>query len=126
MERGGMVKTAAGGVIGRLLKAHELTHDEFSDICEQALEIGTEAPVEYLSKAAQGVAARRGQPGIVAPPEWQQEAWMRDWLDNRFGWKAGERGPRPGEEGCRVDPAIQRRFGVTPFGDVRVIEEDAA
>jgi hypothetical protein len=53
---------------------------------------------------------RRG-PG---PPEFQQRAWMRDFVEGVFEWKEHERGPRPGQPGCRVAPEIQREFGVDP------------
>lgn len=52
------------------------------------------------------------------PAEMIQHAWMEDWLEfGKPGWRQHERGPYPGEEGCRVDAEIQRRHGVAPFGD---------
>ncbi|MFZ5669106.1 MAG: YdaU family protein [Pseudomonadota bacterium] len=46
--------------------------------------------------------------------ERQQISWMEDFRDNPGSWR-GERGPRPGAEGCRVRADIQRRFGFEPF-----------
>jgi uncharacterized protein YdaU (DUF1376 family) len=42
-----------------------------------------------------------------ALPERVQRSWAEDWRDKGpNGWKRWERGPYPGEPGCRVSPAI--------------------
>jgi len=44
-------------------------------------------------------------------PERVQRAWAEDWRDKGpGGWKRWERGPCPGEPGCRVSPAIIAEF----------------
>jgi hypothetical protein len=53
-------------------------------------------------------------PKLSGPPEWQQRAWMRDFIEALFEWREHERGPKPGQPGCRVAPALQREFGVEP------------
>jgi hypothetical protein len=50
--------------------------------------------------------------GIVDPSERQQRAWCRDFIEKPFQWKPHERGPRPGERGCRVSAAILAEFGL--------------
>ena len=63
------------------------------------------------------------------PTEELQVRWMRGYVDyeprirDDF-WPADKRGPPPGAPGCRVDPAIQRRFGVRPFEDLNREGED--
>lgn len=47
-----------------------------------------------------------------AVPEWQQRAWAEDWRDRPHQWKAHERGPRPGEAGCRVSTEILTEMGI--------------
>ena len=46
-----------------------------------------------------------------ALPERMQRSWAEDWRDKGpNGWKRWERGPYPGEPGCRVSPAIIAEF----------------
>lgn len=46
-----------------------------------------------------------------ALPERMQRSWAEDWRDKGpNGWKRWERGPCPGEPGCRVSPAIIAEF----------------
>jgi hypothetical protein len=51
---------------------------------------------------------------IDAPGPRRQRSWMDDWQRNPFAWRR-EWGPAPGEEGCRIDPDIQREFGAEPW-----------
>lgn len=51
---------------------------------------------------------------IDAPGPRRQRSWMDDWQRNPFAWRR-EWGPAPGEEGCRIDPDIQREFGAEPY-----------
>lgn len=50
--------------------------------------------------------------GILAPSEARQRIWMGDWKAGA-DWKTGDRGPKPGEAGCRVSPEILAEFGFT-------------
>lgn len=51
---------------------------------------------------------------LEAPGPRRQRSWMRDWCDSPAQWREHERGPRPGQVGCRVWPEIQREHGVEP------------
>lgn len=117
-EQGGLSETKARSVIGKLKAG--LSDDELWEIAEAAWRNETRDPVAYLTKAAEGVIERRGSVAIDAPSERQQRSWMEDWREKGApGWRRHERGPYPGEEGCRVSPAIQREFGVEPVaGDL--------
>ncbi len=113
VERGGMNPTRAGDLVGKLIRDHKLDMTELVEISEAAWRNGTEAPVQYLTKAALEVAKRRNAAGgqIAAPSERQQIAWMEDWRASPASW-TGQRGPRPGQPGCRVSAEILARFGV--------------
>lgn len=50
---------------------------------------------------------------MLRPEDWRQRKWMEEHVEGRFQWNP-QRGPRPGEPGCRVSPEIQREFGVEP------------
>lgn len=52
--------------------------------------------------------------GILSPDDQRQRAWMQDWRDHPGHWRRGDRGPEPGQAGCRISPDIQREFGVEP------------
>lgn len=54
------------------------------------------------------------KPDANAVDETIQRAWMQDFREAPHQWKRHERGPKPGEPGCRVRPEIQREFGATP------------
>lgn len=50
--------------------------------------------------------------GILQPTEARQRLWMQDWKAGA-DWKTGDRGPKPGEPGCRVSAAILAEFRFT-------------
>jgi uncharacterized protein YdaU (DUF1376 family) len=58
-------------------------------------------------------AGARAEATIDAPSEVRQRAWMGEFQAAANSWRP-ERGPEPGEPGCRVSPEIQREFGVEP------------
>lgn len=51
-----------------------------------------------------------------APPLWQQRVWMDEYHQSKASWRV-ERGPRPGHQGCRVEPWLQREHGIEPWGE---------
>lgn len=114
-ERGGLSAARAGDVVGKLMRDFPLDAADLIAIADACWATRSESPVPYLTKAAQEVIARRRAPGglIDAPSERQQRSWMQDYAENDLSWRP-ERGPRPGQEGCRVSAAIQREFGFTP------------
>jgi uncharacterized protein YdaU (DUF1376 family) len=112
VEQGRLSDTKARAIVGKL-KGQGLTDEELWKIAEAALAEETEDPVPYLMKAADGVIARRGQSSPLAPEEWMQRRWMGEYREHPEWWRP-ERGPSPGEPGCRVSPEIQREFGVDP------------
>lgn len=73
----------------------------------------------FLGDSAGRIAAGERQPAdpdlgsADAPGPQLQRYWM-DTERQGLPWHA-ERGPRPGMPGCRVDPALQREFGFTPW-----------
>lgn len=114
-ERGGLNASRAGEVVGKLWRDHNLDADELISICDACWATRSEAPVPYLTKAAIEIVKRRTSAGgqIDAPSERQQRTWVEDWLKSPASW-TGQRGPRPGHAGCRVDPSILREFGIEP------------
>lgn len=112
-ERGGLPRTKAGEIVGKLFRDHSLSPGELWEAAEATWRAGTEAPVPYLTKLCATAASKRGGADLLEPSERQQIAWMEDWVESPSNWR-GTRGPRPGEPMCRVRPDIQYRFGVTP------------
>lgn len=113
-EQGGQTEAKARSFTGKL-KAMGLSDDELWEVCEAAWRNQTRDPVAYLTRASEAVIARRGSGAIDAPSERQQRVWMQDWTEKGSNfWRRHERGPYPGEDGCRVSAAIQREFGVEP------------
>jgi uncharacterized protein YdaU (DUF1376 family) len=112
VDQGGLTDARARAFVGKL-KAQGVTDAELWQIAESAFLEATAAPQPYLIKAAEGVIARRGQSTTLAPEEWQQRRWMAEHRDEPTWWRP-ERGPAPGEPGCRVTAEIQREFGVEP------------
>lgn len=112
-ERGGLPRTKAGEIVGKLFRDHGLSPGELWEAAEATWRAGTEAPVPYLTKLCASAATKRGGADLLEPSERQQIAWMEDWVESPSNWR-GTRGPRPGEPMCRVRPDIQYRFGVTP------------
>jgi Protein of unknown function (DUF1376) len=112
-ERGGFTEGKARTFIGRM-KANGLSDADLWSIGESAWQLGTLDPAAYLAKAADEAAARKGSGApITAPSERQQRAWMQDWRERgAVGWRVHERGPRPGEVGCRVSAPILAEFGL--------------
>lgn len=114
VERGGMAEPASRSFIGKL-KRGGLADEELWAIALDAWVAGTLDPRPYLTQAASAAVARRNsRTGVLAPTERQQITWMEDFKANPGSWR-GERGPRPGAEGCRISDDILRRFGVEPF-----------
>jgi hypothetical protein len=123
MDQGGLTETKARNFLGKL-KAAGLQPAEMWQIAESALENGTPDPIPYLSKAAEQAMQRRAaatmpwQTGEMSPSPEKQRFWMQEWVA-KADWRRGDRGPTPGEAGCRVSPAIQREFGVEPAAEER-------
>jgi Uncharacterized protein conserved in bacteria len=112
-EQGRLTETKARTFVGSL-KAKGLTDDELWQIAEGAWKAETEAPQPYLVKAAEEVIGRRGSfDPMLQPEDWRQRRWMAEFVEGQFPWDP-RRGPKPGEPGCRVAPAIQREYGVEP------------
>lgn len=49
------------------------------------------------------------------PTPFRQRLWMQDFKGGQE-WREHERGPKPGQLGCRVSDAIQAEFGYQPAG----------
>jgi uncharacterized protein YdaU (DUF1376 family) len=114
VEQGHLSDQKARAFVGKL-KSAGLSDDDLWQIAEAAFTQQTEDPQAYLVKAAQGVQERRGEDdALLRPSEFRQRAWMTDFTESPRDWRDHERGPRPGQIGCRVTPEIQREFGVEP------------
>lgn len=113
VENGGVAEAKARAFVGKL-KAQGLTDAELWSIAEDAWALGTQDPTPYLAKAAERVLAERRSTGPHVPGQRQAESWMEDFKRSPASW-SGERGPRPGREGCVIPAEIQRRFGFEPF-----------
>jgi hypothetical protein len=114
VEQGHLSDPKARAFVGKL-KSAGLGDDDLWQIAEAAFTQQTEDPQAYLVKAAQGVQERRGEDdALLRPSEFRQRAWMTDFTESPRDWRDHERGPPPGQLGCRVTPEIQREFGVEP------------
>lgn len=113
MERGGKSDPNARSLCG-LWRKHGLTPEDLWPIAERTWLNGTPDPVGYMTKQVEAAVQRAADPSIMAPGERQQRAWMEDWRDHPNAWRSYERGPKPGEIGCRVSSAILAEFGVEP------------
>ena len=114
-DRGDIPRAKTGDIIGKWRRDFALKDDELWEVAEAAWRNGTREPVPFMTKVAAGIQQRRGSVAIDAPSERQQRAWMEDWREKGAPvWRRHERGPYPGEEGCRVSPALQREYGVEP------------
>ncbi len=109
MERGGKTRDQAAQLIGKLRHAGLTDDQDIWETAEIAWRVNTPDPYPLMVKTAQGVIDRRaGRSGIDNPSERQQRAWMADWREKgAVAWRRHERGPFPGEPGCRVSPEIQ-------------------
>lgn len=115
VQRGGETDKTAGSLVGALVSKYEPTMPELMLAVDATWAVGSEDPHPYLIKTVSEIVARRKAPGglIDAPSERQQVSWMEDLRENEFSWRP-ERGPRPGQPGCRVSAEIQRRYGFEP------------
>lgn len=116
-EQGRLSDPKARSFVGKL-KAGGLTDDELWEIAEAAWREQTEAPQPYLVKAAEGAIARRQSAApdpMLLPEAWRQRKWMEEFVEGTFRWNP-QRGPEPGQPGCRVAPDVQREFNVEPAG----------
>lgn len=112
VDRGGMSDAAARTFLGKF-KAAGLTPEDQWQIAEAAWIAGTHDPKPYFAKAAEEAIQRRtGAVGILDPSEKQQRYWLDEWRRSPNSWKPGERGPRPGEAGCRISAAILAEHGI--------------
>jgi hypothetical protein len=109
-ERGGIDERKAGGIVGKWFRDHK--PDVVWGALQAAWRAETREPVPYVAAAISKAEDEAANPSLF-PPEWMQRKWMEDFREGTFGWSP-QRGPEPGEEGCRVSPAIQREFGVEP------------
>jgi uncharacterized protein YdaU (DUF1376 family) len=115
MGRGGYSEGRARPIVGKWVKDLAEDHDQLWRIAEAAWTAGTLDPVSYVAAAIQRLAAQKVVgTGILAPSPERQRAWMEDFRDHPTWWKPGDRGPAPGEPGCRIAVEIQREFGFEP------------
>lgn len=118
--RGEAKPGSARTLIGKWKRDHSLTGEEMWAMAEGAWKAETRDPQPYLAKAAAEIAQRRGQSQTAGRtptdevPDYMARVWMQDFVEAPHQWKRHERGPKPGEDGCRVGPEIQREFGVEP------------
>lgn len=111
MSRGGYPDARARPLVGKWAKAH--APGELWQACEAAWRTGTLDPVSYITAALDRI-AEDDSDVFLRPTEARQRLWMQDFAADPKGWRDHERGPKPGETGCRVTPEIQREFGVDP------------
>lgn len=114
IERGGLKAKAAGDLIGKWVNTEGLNVEQLWAIAETTWRNGTDDPVPYMSAAVRDTLRQAvGLSGVVAPTEARQRSWMEEFVVGG-DWRVGDRGPRPGESGCRIVASIQREFGVDP------------
>lgn len=111
MDRGGFSESRARPIVGKWAKAHDPAH--VAQAAEAAWHAGTLDPVSYITAALERIASEELDP-LKNPSEARQRMWMQDFRAQPRDWRQHERGPKPGEPGCRVSAEIQREFGVEP------------
>lgn len=109
MARGQYPESRARPLVGKWTKAH--APSEVWQACEAAWKAGTLDPVSYITAALERLGE---EDALTRPSETRQRLWMQDFAASPRDWRDHERGPRPGEIGCRVTAEIQREFGVEP------------
>lgn len=110
VEQGSMKDGPARTFVGRL-KKQKLSDQDLLDIANAAIKNGTLDPRAFFAKAAaETLARRRTTQEIEAPTEARQRAWMEEWKVNPNAWRRHERGPAPGEPGCRISRSIQEQM----------------
>lgn len=70
---------------------------------------------------ASGLALQPDEGATLAPhqgyvADWQARVWLSELKESPASWRS-ERGPLPGQPGCRVPPETQRAFGFRPAED---------
>lgn len=110
MDRGGYSEARARPLVGKWAKDH--TTDELWQAAEAAWTARTLDPVSYINGALKRISSESDD-ALRNPSELRQRLWMDDFRAGQ-DWREHERGPKPGEPGCRVAPAIQREFGIEP------------
>lgn len=110
--QGDMTERRARVFIGSLVR-DGLRADDLRTIAESALKAGTLEPQSYFRAAAtNAIQTRRPVAMIVAPDEMRMRAWVRDFVENPASWRHHERGPAPGEPGCKVPALMLKEYGV--------------
>jgi hypothetical protein len=113
MSRGGYPESRARTLVGKWAK--EAAPGELWQACEAAWKVGTLDPVSYVVAALERIRSdANGADALLRPSEIRQRLWMQDYQARPRDWREHERGPKPGEPGCRVTPEVQREFGVEP------------
>lgn len=109
MDRGGFSEARARPLVGKWRK--ELSEDDEAmwRVFEAAWNIGTLDPQSYVVASIKRIQAEDAGLGFLAPSPERQRIWMQDYAAGGQ-WKAHERGPAPGQPGCRVSAEIQRQF----------------
>lgn len=108
-ERGGLSTKQASDLVAKWVNKDGLPVEELWQIAVATWRHGTDQPADYMGGAVRRALAQSGADILMPSPE-RQRAWMRDFVESPASW-SGNRGPRPGEMGCRVFPGILSEFG---------------
>jgi hypothetical protein len=111
MSRGQYPEARARPLVGKWAK--DLGAAELWQVSESAWKAGTLDPVSYITAAIERLKSESDDP-LKRPTEARQRLWMEDYRAAPLAWREHERGPPPGQPGCRVSPEIQREFGIEP------------
>lgn len=117
--RGGMSERRARPLIGRIASEYKLRPLEIAKAAAATWKAGTRSPEGYFRKVAVRLIEERGdapdRPGRSAIdldyPLDVQRQWMREFMQDETQWRPGERGPRPGNPLCKIDPGVLAEFG---------------
>lgn len=114
MSAGRMTDGKARAFFGKLLKDHGgLVAKDLLPALAQAIANGTQDPQAYLTKAAAGLADRRGggAPVRTLTDSDESDLWphrLKGWRESRT-WVESLWGPMPGRDGCRVPASMLER-----------------
>lgn len=106
-QRAGLTDPKARSLVGKWVRSHDPEY--VRQAMQAAWDAGSRDPVSYVTRAIPNIEAENHNP-MLRPDAFRQRLWMQDFRAFPNQWREHERGPRPGEPGCRVTAEIQAEY----------------